>query len=65
MYREKVIIPETKPFIFLRGNGKGKTTIIWNESVAKGNSSSSATFTALASNFIAWGVSFKVHIQSP
>ncbi|CAN6467964.1 unnamed protein product [Victoria cruziana] len=59
VYREKVIIPETKPFIFLRGNGKGKTTIIWNESVAKGNSSSSATFTVLASNFIAWGVSFK------
>ncbi|XP_031498256.1 probable pectinesterase 67 [Nymphaea colorata] len=60
VYREKVTIPESKPFIFLRGNGKGKTTIIWNGSAAKeADSSSSATFTVLASNFIAWGVSFK------
>ncbi|ERM97506.1 hypothetical protein AMTR_s00123p00050980 [Amborella trichopoda] len=59
VYREKVIIPEKKPYIFLRGNGKGKTWIVWNDSGAKNETSESATFAVYAPNFIAWGISFK------
>ncbi|XP_059630450.1 probable pectinesterase 67 [Cornus florida] len=57
IYREKVQIPENKPFIFMRGNGKGKTAIVWSQSST--NNTESATLRAEASNFIAFGISFK------
>lgn len=58
MSREKVHIPETKPHIFMRGNGKGKTAIVWSESSSDNNAS--ATFKVEAPDFIAFGISFKV-----
>uniref|UniRef100_A0A0D9VT91 pectinesterase n=1 Tax=Leersia perrieri TaxID=77586 RepID=A0A0D9VT91_9ORYZ len=58
IYREKVVIPETKPFIFVRGNGKGRTSIS-HESASPHNAESSA-FTVHASNVIVFGVSFRV-----
>ncbi|KAK1592805.1 hypothetical protein Q3G72_030653 [Acer saccharum] len=57
VYREKVHIPKEKPYIFLRGNGRGKTAIVWSQSSA--NNKASATFTAEAPHFIAFGISFK------
>ncbi|KAK3188755.1 hypothetical protein Dsin_028316 [Dipteronia sinensis] len=57
VYREKVHIPEDKPYIFMRGNGRGRTAIVWSQSSA--NNKASATFTAEAPHFIAFGISFK------
>ncbi|XP_050290805.1 probable pectinesterase 67 [Quercus robur] len=57
VYREKVHIPVNKPYIFLRGNGKGRTAIVWSESSI--NNVESAVLRAEAPHFIAFGVSFK------
>ncbi|KAL5218273.1 hypothetical protein ABZP36_018957 [Zizania latifolia] len=57
VYREKVLIPETKPFIFVRGNGKGRTSIT-HESVSSHNSESAA-FTVHADNVIVFGITFR------
>ncbi|GAU27731.1 hypothetical protein TSUD_215400 [Trifolium subterraneum] len=57
MCREKVHIPKTKRYIFLRGNGRGKTAIVWSESSS--DNIASATFRAEAPDFIAFGISFK------
>ncbi|CAN1281588.1 Probable pectinesterase 67 [Linum perenne] len=56
-YREKVRIPPNKPFIFLRGNGKGKTYIVWSQSAT--DNTDSATFRLESPNFVAFGISFK------
>ncbi|TXG71610.1 hypothetical protein EZV62_000189 [Acer yangbiense] len=52
VYREKVHIPKEKPYIFMRGNGRGKTAIVWSQSSV--NNKASATFTAEAPHFIAF-----------
>ncbi|CAK9138882.1 unnamed protein product [Ilex paraguariensis] len=57
VYREKVYIPPNKPYIFLRGNGKGKSAIVWSHSSV--DNYESATFKVEAPNFIAFGISFK------
>ncbi|XP_078436307.1 pectin lyase-like superfamily protein [Wolffia australiana] len=57
VYREKVKIPESKPYIFLRGNGKGRTSVVWNESSTE--NAGSATFTVEADNVVVFGISFK------
>ncbi|CAO2821528.1 unnamed protein product [Amaranthus hypochondriacus] len=57
VYREKVHIPRTKPYIFMRGNGKGRSFIIWSQS--SDDNIESATFKVEAPNFIAFGISFK------
>ncbi|KAG4949075.1 hypothetical protein JHK82_044134 [Glycine max] len=54
---EKVHIPENKPYIFMRGNGKGKTAIVWSQSSE--DNVASATFKVEAHDFIAFGISFK------
>ncbi|KAL5158043.1 putative pectinesterase 67 [Glycine soja] len=56
-YIEKVHIPENKPYIFMRGNGKGKTAIVWSQSSE--DNVASATFKVEAHDFIAFGISFK------
>ncbi|KAK7329570.1 hypothetical protein VNO77_23740 [Canavalia gladiata] len=55
-YREKVHIPKNKPFVFLRGNGRGRTAIVWSQS--SNDNIESATFRAEAHDFIAFGISF-------
>ncbi|KAM7255309.1 hypothetical protein ACFE04_020550 [Oxalis oulophora] len=55
--QEKVHIPEDKPYIFLRGNGRGRTAIVWSESSSHNNAST--TFIVEAPHFIAFGISFK------
>jgi hypothetical protein len=56
--REKVVIPETKPFIFVRGNGKGRTSISYES--ASPHNTESATFAVHADNVIVFGLSFRV-----
>ncbi|KAJ7980400.1 Pectinesterase [Quillaja saponaria] len=57
VYREKVHIPKNKPYIFMRGNGRGRTAIVWSQSSE--DNIESATFKVEAPHFIAFGVSFK------
>ncbi|CAA0834267.1 Probable pectinesterase 67 [Striga hermonthica] len=57
IYREKVKIPSDKPYIFMRGSGKGKTSIVWSQRSEK--SYESATFKVEAPHFVAFGISFK------
>ncbi|XP_010259708.1 PREDICTED: probable pectinesterase 67 [Nelumbo nucifera] len=57
VYREKVHVPEKKPYIFLRGNGKGKTSLVWSQSSE--SNLESATLKVEASHFIAFGISIK------
>ncbi|GAB2265726.1 Probable pectinesterase 67 [Dionaea muscipula] len=57
IYREKVQIPQDKPYIFLRGNGQGKTSIFWSQSST--DNIESATFKVEAPNVVVFGISFK------
>ncbi|XP_065859671.1 probable pectinesterase 67 [Euphorbia lathyris] len=57
VYREKIHIPRSKPYIFLRGNGKGRTFITWSES--SHDNIESAAFSVESPNFVAFGISFK------
>ncbi|KAL6193633.1 hypothetical protein ACLB2K_034717 [Fragaria x ananassa] len=57
VYREKVHIPPEKSHIFMRGNGKGRTQIVWSQSSEVNEES--ATFIVEAPLFIAYGISFK------
>ncbi|TYJ48023.1 hypothetical protein E1A91_A01G032000v1 [Gossypium mustelinum] len=57
IYREKVHIPKDKRYIFMRGNGRGRTAIIW--SLSSVDNKASATFTVEAKHFVAFGISFK------
>ena len=57
VYREKVHIPKNKRYIFMRGNGRGRTAIVWSQSSS--DNIASATFKVEATDFIAFGISFK------
>uniref|UniRef100_A0A803Q4R7 Pectinesterase n=1 Tax=Cannabis sativa TaxID=3483 RepID=A0A803Q4R7_CANSA len=57
VFREKVHIPPNKPYIFLRGNGRGRTHIVWSQSSS--DNVESATFKVESPHFIAFGISFK------
>ncbi|XP_047087198.1 probable pectinesterase 67 [Lolium rigidum] len=57
VYTEKVVIQETKPFIFVRGNGKGRTSISFES--ASPHNAESATFAVHADNVIVFGLSFR------
>ncbi|KAK4482548.1 hypothetical protein RD792_009708, partial [Penstemon davidsonii] len=52
---EQISIPLDKPFIYLKGDGKRKTYVVWdeNDSIA-----TSATFSSHADNIIASSISF-------
>ncbi|KAK6160977.1 hypothetical protein DH2020_004358 [Rehmannia glutinosa] len=57
VYREKVTVPRNKPYIFMRGSGRGKTSIVWSESSE--NNYDSAIFKVEAPHFVAFGIGFK------
>ncbi|XP_010548999.1 PREDICTED: probable pectinesterase 67 [Tarenaya hassleriana] len=57
IYRERVHIPESKPFIFMRGNGKGKTII--QSSQSSDDNVESATFKVEGNHFVAFGISIR------
>ncbi|EEF33099.1 Pectinesterase-2 precursor, putative [Ricinus communis] len=56
VYMEKVNIPEEKPCIFLEGSGRSLSTIVFN---AHEETDTSATFSSLADNFLATGITFQ------
>ncbi|KAI4303131.1 hypothetical protein MLD38_038800 [Melastoma candidum] len=57
IYREKVHVTKDKPYIFMRGNGKGRSVIVWNQS--SDDNKDSAAFRVEAPHFIAFGICFK------
>ncbi|KAK4478290.1 hypothetical protein RD792_017579, partial [Penstemon davidsonii] len=52
---EQVIIPQDKPFIYLKGEGIGKTSVVWG---AHDSMSTSATFASFADNTLVSGITF-------
>ncbi|KAF3457677.1 hypothetical protein FNV43_RR02335 [Rhamnella rubrinervis] len=62
IYREKVQIPYDKPYIMLKGEGKRKTQIVWDDhdSLAQ-----SPTFASLADNIIVKSMSFVNSYNNP
>lgn len=63
--REKLHISRDKPYIFMKGDGKGKTTVTWSETSAQYYNYKSATLVVEAPDFIAFGITIKVssHFQ--
>uniref|UniRef100_A0A7N0T1V0 Pectinesterase n=1 Tax=Kalanchoe fedtschenkoi TaxID=63787 RepID=A0A7N0T1V0_KALFE len=57
VYGEKVHIPKHKPYIFMRGNGRGRTVVVWSQSSE--DNIESATLRVEAKHFVAFGISFK------
>ncbi|KAL6582000.1 hypothetical protein OROMI_006014 [Orobanche minor] len=55
VYREQVIIPFDKPYIYLQGAGKRKTIVVWD---AHDSTATSGTFTSQADNIIAKSLTF-------
>ncbi|XP_042024894.1 probable pectinesterase 29 isoform X2 [Salvia splendens] len=55
VYKEKVEIPSDKPFIYVKGEGMGRTRVVWN---GHGSILTSATFTSLADNILVSGITF-------
>ncbi|XP_051127808.1 probable pectinesterase 29 [Andrographis paniculata] len=55
VYREKVKIPAGKEFIYLKGEGMGRTVVTWGD---HDSMLSSATFESLADNILVSGISF-------
>ncbi|KAJ9701030.1 hypothetical protein PVL29_006399 [Vitis rotundifolia] len=62
IYREKVVVPMDKPFIFLRGDGRQTTFVVWGDYLSI---SQSATFSVMADNFVARGISFMNNYNLP
>ncbi|TYH55448.1 hypothetical protein ES332_D09G235900v1 [Gossypium tomentosum] len=59
-YREKVNIPYDKPYIILKGAGKRKTMVVWNEPYLV-----SPTFSSSADNIVVQSISFVNSYNSP
>ncbi|KAH6768376.1 Pectin lyase-like superfamily protein [Perilla frutescens var. frutescens] len=62
VYREQISIPNDKPFIYLKGEGKRNTYVVWD---AHGSIATSATFSSYADNTIANGITFVNSYNSP
>ncbi|RQP01965.1 hypothetical protein POPTR_017G054700v4 [Populus trichocarpa] len=54
-YREKVKIPYNKPYIILRGEGKRRTKIVWDDHFS---TAQSPTFVSLADNIVVRSITF-------
>ncbi|KAE8722560.1 putative pectinesterase 55 [Hibiscus syriacus] len=59
-YREKVKIPDDKPYIVLKGSGQRKTMVVWNEPYLQ-----SPTFSSSADNTIVKSMSFVNSYNGP
>ncbi|KAL8481129.1 hypothetical protein ACS0TY_027603 [Phlomoides rotata] len=55
VYNEQVNIPPDKPFIYMKGEGIGKTNVVFD---ANASMVSSATFASMADNILVSGVTF-------
>ncbi|MQM19674.1 hypothetical protein Taro_052682 [Colocasia esculenta] len=68
-YREKVLVPQSRPFIAMEGEGAGMTVIQWGDYVGSGGSggggnpkrrtADTGTFALWADNFVARGITFE------
>jgi len=58
-FREKVKIPYDKPYIILKGEGKRRTFVEWDD---HDNTSQSPTFVAMADNIVVKSMSFRVRM---
>ncbi|XP_047945143.1 probable pectinesterase 29 [Salvia hispanica] len=56
VYKEKVVIPANKPFIYLKGAGKDKTSVVWSDS--SGTIFQMTTFSSIADNILVQGITF-------
>lgn len=64
MNREKVIIPPTKPYLTLLGEGRTRTIIMWHDTAASAGTLMSASVTVESDHFIARDISFRVSVQT-
>lgn len=69
-FREKVLVPATKPYITFQGAGRDVTTVEWHDRASDRGPNgqqlrtyNSASVTVLANYFIARNISFKVCFQ--
>ncbi|KAL6525113.1 hypothetical protein OROMI_030711 [Orobanche minor] len=60
--KERVVIPYDKPFIFLKGEGKDETILVWD---AHGKSDQTPTFTSRADNVLGKDMTFMNSYNSP
>ncbi|GER45792.1 pectin lyase-like superfamily protein, partial [Striga asiatica] len=56
VYKEQVKIPRDKPFIYLKGEGIGKTVLVWG---AHDSMLTSPTFASMADNIVVSGITFQ------
>ncbi|KAI7992167.1 putative pectinesterase 29 [Camellia lanceoleosa] len=61
-YREQVRIPMDKPYIYIKGDGKRKTSVIWG---SHGSIATSPTFISQADNTIVKSISFRNSFNNP
>lgn len=59
VYEEKVIIPPTKPYLTLLGEGRTRTIITWHDTAASAGTLMSASVTVESDHFIARDISFR------
>lgn len=59
VYKEKIVVPVDKPFITISGSKANSTIVTWNDG---GNIFECATFTVLASDFVARYLTIQVYI---
>ncbi|XP_022138633.1 probable pectinesterase 29 [Momordica charantia] len=62
VYREKVTIPYDKPYIILKGQGKRRTRVVWDDHL---NIAQSPTFTSSADNIVVKCISFENSYNDP
>ncbi|XP_057786427.1 probable pectinesterase 29 [Salvia miltiorrhiza] len=55
VYNEQVEIPSEKPFIYVKGEGMDRTSVVWD---GHGSILTSATFTSFADNIVVSGITF-------
>ncbi|XP_057467492.1 probable pectinesterase 29 [Actinidia eriantha] len=61
-YREQISIPIDKPFIYLKGEGKRKTNVVWD---AYDSIVASPTFISEADNIVAKSITFRNSYNNP
>jgi pectinesterase len=61
--REKVIIPASKPYLTLQGEGRNRTVISWHDSAASVGTLMSASVIVESDHFIARDISFRVRLK--
>ncbi|CAL9751887.1 unnamed protein product, partial [Musa acuminata subsp. burmannicoides] len=57
-YREKVLIPASKGFIVLQGEGSKNTLITWSDDASRSGTMNSSTFSVFANDFVARNIGF-------